>query len=82
MSVKSFYINFPGETNIVPRLGRLWAPDNTLAEVTAAGFLDDYLRAASVSLLPTDMVAAVCSDGSQWYVPVFTAGSVQLTALG
>ncbi len=82
VNIKSFYINFAGETNIVPRLGRLHAPNNTLAEITAAGALDSYLLANSISLLPTDMVAAVCSDGSQWYVPVFTAGSCQLTALG
>lgn len=82
MSVYSFYINFPGETNIVPRLGRLYAPNNTLAEVTAAGYLDSYLRANSVSLLPTDVVCAVASNGSQWYRPSFSGDSVQLVALG
>lgn len=82
MSVNSFFINFAGETNVVPRLGRLYAPNNTLAQVIAAGFLDVYLKANSVSLLPTDLVAAVCSNGSQWYRPVFTAGSCQLVALG
>ncbi len=82
MSINSFYINFAGETNIVPRLGRLYAPDNTLAQVISAGFLDSYLRANSVSLLPTDLVAVVASNGSQWYRPVFTAGSCQLVALG
>lgn len=82
MSVYSFYINFAGENNgVVPRLGRLYAPDNTLAEVTAAGFLDSYIKSQSFSLLPTDMIAVVASNGSQWYKPVFTAGSCQLTAL-
>ena len=82
MSVYDFRINFPGELDVVPRLGRLYAPNNTLAEVIAAGFLDSYLRANSVSLLPTDLVAVVASNGSQWYKPVFTAGSCQLVALG
>ena len=82
MSVYSFNINFAGENNgVVPRLGRLYAPNNTLSEVTAAGFLDNYIRSQSFSLLATDMIAVVASNGSQWYKPVFTAGSCQLTAL-
>lgn len=81
MSVQDFKINFPGELSVIPRLGRLYAPNNTLAEVTAAGFLDSYLRSSSISLLPTDLVAVVASDGSQWYKPVFTGTSVQLTVL-
>lgn len=82
MSVYSFNINFPGENNgVVPRLGRLYAPNNTLAEVTAAGFLDNYIKSQSFSLLETDMIATVASDGSQWYKPVFTGTSCQLTVL-
>lgn len=80
MSVLSFKINFAGENDSVPRLGRLHV-SNTIAEATAAGYLDEYIRANSISLLPTDLVALVASDGSQWYKPVFTAGSCQLTAL-
>ncbi len=82
MSVYSFFINFAGENNeVVPRLGRLYAPSNTLAEVTAAGFLDGYLKANSVSVLQTDLIASVASDGTQWYKPVFTGTSCRLTAL-
>lgn len=75
-------LNFAGEANaIVPRMGRLYCPENTLAEVAGAGFLDNYLRTQVQSLLPTDFVAAVASDGHQWYKPVFTNGSCQLTVL-
>lgn len=82
MSVYSFSINFPGQNNeVVPRLGRLYAPNNTLAEVIAAGFLDNYIKSQNFSVLPTDLIAVVASDGSQWYKPVFTNGSCQLTAL-
>jgi hypothetical protein len=82
MSVYTFTINFPGQNNtVVPRLGHLYAPNNTLAEITAAGYLDNYIQSQGFSLLATDMVAAVGSDGSQWYKPVFTNGSCQLTAL-
>jgi len=75
-------LNFAGENNgIVPRIGRLYCPNNTLAQIAAAGFLDDYLRTQSISLLATDFVASVGSDGHQWYKPVFTNGSCQLTVL-
>jgi len=75
-------LNFAGENNaVVPRMGRLYCPNNTLSEVAAAGFLDNYLRTQTISLLPTDFVAAVASNGHQWYKPVFTNGSCQLTVL-
>jgi hypothetical protein len=32
-------------------------------------------------VLPTDFIGAVGSNGHQWYKPVFTAGSCQLTVL-
>ncbi len=75
-------LNFAGEANqVVPRMGRLYCPNNTLSEVASAGFLDNYLRTQTISLLPTDFVAAVASNGHQWYKPVFTNGSCQLTVL-
>jgi len=75
-------LNFAGQNNeVVPRLGRLYAPNNTLSQVSTAGFLDAYLKANSNPLLATDLVAAVASNGTQWYKCVFTAGSCQLTVL-
>jgi hypothetical protein len=59
----------------------LYAPNNTLSEVAAAGYLDEYLAANGNDLLATDFIAAVASNGHQWYKPVFTAGSCQLTVL-
>jgi hypothetical protein len=85
MSIQSsinLVLNFAGEANnIIPRIGRLYCPSNTLSEVAAAGFLDNYLHTSSTSLLATDFVAAVASNGHQWYKPVFTNGSCQLTVL-
>ena len=85
MSIQSninLVLNFAGEANnIVPRIGRLYCPANTLSQVAAAGFLDNYLRTSGTSLLATDFVAAVASNGHQWYKPVFTSGSCQLTVL-
>jgi len=81
MSVNQFTINFPGQNNIVPRVGHLYAPNNTLSQIAAAGFLDSYIKSQNFSVLPTDIIATVGSDGSQWYKPVFTNGSCQLTVL-
>lgn len=82
MSIESFTINFPGQNNgVVPRIGHLYAPDNTLSEISAAGFLDAYIKAQGFSVLPTDFIAAVGSNGHQWYKPVFTGTSCRLTAL-
>jgi hypothetical protein len=75
-------LNFAGEANnIIPRMGRLYCPNNTLSEIAAAGFLDNYLNTSSTSLLATDFVMAVASNGHQIYKPVFTNGSCQLTVL-
>lgn len=82
MSINSFTINFPGQNNnVVPRIGHLYAPDNTLAQIATAGFLDSYIKSENFSILATDFIAAVGSDGHQWYKPVFTNGSCQLVVL-
>lgn len=75
-------VNFAGQANaIVPRDVRLYCPNNTLSEMATAGFIDNYLSAKTVTLLPTDFVLAVGSNGHQIYKPVFTNGSCQLTVL-
>ena len=81
MSVNQFTINFPGQNNIVPRFGHLYAPNDTLSTISAAGYLDAYIKSQGFSVLPTDIIGAVGSNGTQWYKPVFTAGSCQLTVL-
>lgn len=86
MSIQSeitLILNFSGENNnVVPRMGRLYCPNSTLAQISAAGFLDNYLKTQNADLLATDFVAAVGSDGHQWYKPVFSgSGSCTLTIL-
>lgn len=83
MSVTNFKINFAGQNNdVVPRIGRLHAPTNTLSQISTAGFLDNYIKSQNFSVLATDFIAAVGSDGHQWYKPVFSAsGSCTLTVL-
>lgn len=75
-------VGFAGENNdVTPRLCRLYCPINTLAEVSAAGFLDNYLKTQSIALLPTDFVMTVASDGHQIYKPVFVDTVCTLTVL-
>lgn len=74
-------LNVAGESGIIPRITRLYCPNNTLSEIAAAAFLDNYLTTQGGGLLATDFVAAVGSNGHQWYKPVFTNGSCQLTVL-
>jgi hypothetical protein len=79
--ISQLTLNFPGQNNIIPRFGHLYCPSNTLTEIAAAGFLDNFIKTQNVSVLPTDIIGAVGSNGTQWYKPVFTNGSCQLTVL-
>jgi len=82
MSVTNFKINFPGQNNdVVPRIGHLHAPLDTLATISAAGYLDNYIKTQGFSVKPSDVIIARGSDGTQWYKPVFTGTSCQLTVL-
>jgi hypothetical protein len=83
MSIQTFTINFPGQNNtVVPRIGHLYDPVHTLAQIATAGYLDGYIKSQGFSILTTDLIAAVGSDGTQWYKPVFSAsGSCTLTVL-
>jgi hypothetical protein len=82
MSVQTFTINFPGQNNnVVPRIGHLYAPNDTLATISAAAYLDSYIQSQGFSVLATDIIVAVGSNGTQWYKPVFTGTSCQLTVL-
>lgn len=82
MPVQQFTINFPGQNDIIPRIGHLYAPTNTLAEIATAGYLDKYIASQGFSVKATDVILAVGSDGTQWYKPVIGAsGSVDLNTL-
>ncbi len=75
-------MDFAGQNNdVIPRVGRLYCPTSTLAEITTLGFLDNYLKSQNIALVPTDFIAAVGSDGSQWYKPVVISGLHQLVVL-
>ena len=81
MTIQQFTINFPGQNNIVPRIGHLYAPNNTLAEIITAGYLDNYIKSQSFSVLETDVILCVGSNGTQFYKPTFSNGVCTLAAL-
>lgn len=79
MSVLSFQINFPGQA-VTPRLGHLYSNDD-LSTVTSAGYLDSYVQSQGFSLLPTDFVLVMASDGGALCIVSETAGSFQLISI-
>lgn len=79
MAIKEFQINFTGQ-GVNPRFGHLLT-NNTLAQVTAAGYLNPYMKTQAFSILPSDFIFAVASDGHQIYKPVFNGSVVTLTVL-
>jgi hypothetical protein len=86
MSVISLRTNAPGQNYQVPRLVRLESND-TIAKITAAGYLNNYIKMNSIALYSSDFVHVAASNGTQIYKPQFTngtpqnGGSVQLVAL-
>ena len=77
MSIQTFTINFPGQNNtVVPRIGHLYDPASTLAQIATAGYLNPYMQSQGFSILPTDCILAVGSNGHQWYKPVFGVNNI------
>lgn len=81
MSIISLRTNSPGKNYQAPRLCELQSSD-ALAAITAAGYLNPYVKMQSIALYTTDIVQVSASDGNQFYKPVFAAnGTITLTAL-
>ena len=77
VAINNFQIIFPGQTTAIPRLGHLYCPSNTLAQVAAAG----ALNAASPppALLSTDILLVAASDGNAICKPSIAAGTGVIT---
>lgn len=78
-----FEVNLPGqpEDGSQVRFVRLKC-QNSLSEVTAAGFLDQLIKSQGLSMYQSDFVFVAASNGNQVYRPSISAGSVTLVALG
>lgn len=77
-----FEVNLPGqpEDGSQVRFVRIKC-NNTLSQVTAAGFMDAAIKSQGLALYESDFVFVAASDGNQIYKPVIAANSVTLTAL-
>ena len=78
-----FAVNLPGQpedgTNV--RFVRIKC-DNTLAEVTGAGFINPLVKSQGLAMYESDFVFVAASNGNQIYKPVFGAdGVITLTVL-
>lgn len=77
--LNNFQITFPGQTTCIPRIGHLYAPNNTLSDLTTAGALNPIVKSQGISILSTDVIIACASNGTQWYKPVIAAGTGVIT---
>ena len=78
MAVLSFRMDFPGQNNVVPRLGRLYS-DDVLATVAGAGYLNPILSAQSISVTAADIIAVAASNGNEFYRPSVNAADGVVT---
>lgn len=77
-----FNVNFPGQPQDGSQVRLVTLKcENTLSEVTAAGFLDRAVESLGLIVYESDFVFVAASDGNQIYKPVIAAGSVTLTVL-
>ena len=72
MAILNIQANEPGQAGVVPRIIRI-DTDNTVAEVTAAGYLNDAVRSGLVDFKESDLCAvttktsAAAAPNAGWY---------------
>lgn len=80
MAIISLQMDFVGEANSTPRLGRLNTTDSG-AQVLSPGYLDSFVHINSIAIYPTDLIAVVTTDGNAWAFPHIVNGSIQLNGI-
>ena len=73
MTISQIQLEFAGQTNVNPRLGRIVC-DDTLSTITTAGYLN--ANAGGYIFYPTDMLSIAYSGGEGWFVLSFGANNV------
>jgi hypothetical protein len=73
MSITSIHLDFVGQTDVHPRVGRIVSTDN-LATITAAGYLN--AQANGAVFYPSDMLAIKYSGGEGWFTLSFGANNI------
>lgn len=86
MAILSVQANEQGQSGIVPAIKRI-ETNNTVAEITAAGYLNDAVKKGIISLSETDIVLVTTSTVSGaapsetgWYEVSYSAGNWSLVA--
>ena len=78
MPILNFQATVAGQNeNIKPRMVRIHTSD-AKSVVETAGYMDQYLRTQGCSLIPSDFIFIICSDGDDIYKPLFIGDSVTL----
>lgn len=80
MTILSLKMDFPGQVSVIPRQGKLFT-NNTIAQATAAGFLNTYVKNTNTPIFKTDTVSVAASDDTKLCKVVLTGSSIQLVAI-
>jgi len=73
MAITQIQLDFAGQANVNPRLGRIISTDD-LATITTAGYLNT--NAAGYAFNPTDMLSIAYNGGEGWFTLSFGANNV------
>jgi len=73
MTISQIQLEFAGQTNVNPRLGRIVCDDN-LSTITTAGYLNS--NAGGYAFYPTDMLAISYAGGEGFFTLSFGANNV------
>lgn len=83
MSIVKIQMDFPCQTFLFPRIGRMHSTDS-LATVQTAGYINQYIHANAISVFPNDLMAVyidtTTSQVSTLCTVSITGGVVTLTS--
>jgi hypothetical protein len=66
MGIISLKMDFTGQSNVTPRLGRMFTTD-TISKVQSVGYLDKFVKNLNISILKTDTIMVAASDQSRLF---------------
>lgn len=79
MTILQLTTQFVGQVGVEPRLVRLLST-STLSQIVAANYINNNTD-STISLLPTDFIFAVCSNGFGVFNPSFDGSSITLVPI-
>lgn len=73
MSIINLHMDFPGQNEVYPRLGRLVTNDSQ-STITTAGYLDKYCKLVGIELTGSDIIAATYINSGVKAAAMFNVG--------